>query len=76
MNPPKSVREWGEKRGSNSTTQSANVSLEEMTTSSLMKKAQNKLNSKDNEMSTTMLANQIYSQQQLPNQDSMFSIVD
>ena len=42
-----------------------------------MKKAQNKLNAKqDNDMSTTMLANQIYSQQLLVNEESMLSCID
>ena len=41
-----------------------------------MKKAQSKLNTKDNDMSTTMLANQIYSQQHLVNEESMFSLID
>ena len=57
MNPAKSVKEWSEKRGSNITGPSAHTQLEEMSTSSLMKKAQNKLNEKDNEMSTTIMAN-------------------
>ena len=45
-----------------------------------MQKAQNKLNNakqgQDNDMSTTVLANQIYSQQLLVNEESMLSFVD
>ena len=44
MNPPKSYREWGDKRGSSNTAISAQTGLDEIATSSLMKKAQNKLN--------------------------------